>query len=123
MSSIYIVMESNGESYQDYQEYFVAVFNNKENAQEHANQLQKEYDIEYEKGQDNYKKYVEESNSLYVAIPWDKDLDNYTNNMANIDIENAIYVYLDNKYPHVVIDGDSKHHFFVSQPIQLITYP
>ncbi len=111
MNQVYLVIESNGESYKDYQDWPVAAFDDENKAKEYASKSQEAYDIFYAEGQASYILFIEEENNLHNAIPDEIVGAEYD------EISLAIYNYIYNKYPDFVPTYSPIHTFKVSSPI------
>ena len=115
MKQVFIVMEGNGESYEDYMAYSIAAFSNKDDADNHATQMQKDYDALQELGNNNQQDFQDEFDSILSKCPYEwRDEEYYK------DILPGLNEYLDTKYPGVISLDYSKHSFFVSEPVPFI---
>lgn len=116
MNQIYLVIEDNGESYEDYHEWPVAAFDDENKAKNYVNKALEAHKLQQVIEKQEYVSYLGEENFLFAAIPWNPDITNEQNNIDNQEIELSIYEYLANKYPNAR-DNYYSHSFRVSKPI------
>lgn len=113
MNQVYLVIEDNGESYDAYQEWAIAAFDDREKADAYAKRQQQEYDLIFAEGRAIYPKFIKEAASLGNANPYDWKQDNE----KCIEVNKVCNEYLENKYPNPISEWESKHSFTVSDPI------